>query len=165
MRRVSVLALPLAAAACVAPQKPARVRPPVVVVPAPAPAPAPRPSDWRDLPFTKGDWRYRRLGAVTAAEYGDAVAVHVALRCENGALRLVWPAAQPGQVTIRTSTSEQFRTATAAPEGGAQLLFPARDPLLDAMAFSRGRFVLQAGASELVLPPWPEVARVIEDCR
>jgi hypothetical protein len=105
------------------------------------------------------------LGTDTAAEFGDAVAAHVALRCEGGAIRLVWPAAQPGQVAIRTSTSEVFRTATAAPEGGAQIVFPARDSLLDAMAFSRGRFVLQAGTADLVLPAWPEVARVIEDCR
>ncbi len=166
MRRVSFLVLPLAAAACVAPEKSAPVRPPVVAPPpAPTPAPPPRAADWRDWPLTKGDWRYRRLGQATAAEFGDAVAVHVALRCEAGAIRLVWPAAQPGQVTVRTSTSELFRDATPAPEGGAQIVFPARDPLLDAMAFSRGRFVLQAGASDLVLPPWPEVARVIEDCR
>jgi hypothetical protein len=93
------------------------------------------------------------------------MAVHVALRCESGALRLVWPAAQPGRITIRTSTTEVFRDASPAPEGGAQIAFPARDTLLDAMAFSRGRFVLQAGTTDLVLPPWPEIARVIEDCR
>lgn len=167
MRRVTALALPLAAAACVAPPKPAPVRPPVVVPPpAPAPAPAPpRAADWRDWPLTRGDWRYRRLGTATAAEFGDAVAAHAAFRCEGGAVRLVWPAALPGQVAIRTSTSEIFRAATPAPEGGAQIVFAARDPLLDAMAFSRGRFVLQAGTAELVLPAWPEVARVIEDCR
>ena len=40
------------------------------------------------------------------------------------------------------------------------------DELLDAMAFSRGRFVIeQAGAPTLVVPAYPEVGRVIEDCR
>jgi hypothetical protein len=40
------------------------------------------------------------------------------------------------------------------------------DSLLDSMASSRGRFVVSvAGQPALVVPPWPEVARVIEDCR
>lgn len=167
LRSVPSLAAPLALAACVAPSS----RPPApapVVTPPPAAAVAPPPvlaGDWRDWPLTRGDWRYRRVGAATAAEYGDAVALHTALRCEGGSLRLVWPAAAPGTVTLRTSTVETRRAATAAPEGGAQIVFSAADALLDAMAFSRGRFVLQAGAATLVLPAWPEVGRVIEDCR
>jgi hypothetical protein len=40
-----------------------------------------------------------------------------------------------------------------------------RDPLLDQMAYSRGRFMLAAGGQELIVPAWPEVARVVEDCR
>ena len=40
------------------------------------------------------------------------------------------------------------------------------DPLLDALAFSRGRIgVGVAGAPALVAPAWPEIARVVEDCR
>ena len=40
------------------------------------------------------------------------------------------------------------------------------DPLLDAIAFSRGRFAVSvSGAPALVLPAWPEPARVVEDCR
>lgn len=167
LRFVSPLAATLALAACVAPSS----RPPApapVVTPPPAAAVAPPPvltGDWRDWPLTRGDWRYRRVGAATAAEYGDAVALHTALRCEGGAVRLVWPAAAPGTIAVRTSTLETSRPASAAPEGGAQFVLPATDALLDAMAFSRGRFVLQAGTAALVLPAWPEVARVIEDCR
>ena len=49
-------------------------------------------------------------------------------------------------------------------EGAAGL--PARDPLLDAMAFSKGRFAVEvAGLPTLYLPSWIEVSRVIEDCR
>jgi hypothetical protein len=44
--------------------------------------------------------------------------------------------------------------------------FAAYDPLLDALAFSRGRLaVYVSGSPALVLPAWPEVARVVEDCR
>ena len=40
------------------------------------------------------------------------------------------------------------------------------DPVLDAMVFSRGRFAVEApGTPLLVVPAWPEPARVIEDCR
>jgi hypothetical protein len=34
------------------------------------------------------------------------------------------------------------------------------------MAFSRGRFLVTVeGGASLVVPAWPELARVIEDCR
>jgi hypothetical protein len=40
------------------------------------------------------------------------------------------------------------------------------DPLLDAIASSRGRIGVSAGSQPpLVVPTWAEVARVIEDCR
>ncbi|HYN45217.1 MAG TPA: hypothetical protein VES64_00845, partial [Allosphingosinicella sp.] len=43
---------------------------------------------------------------------------------------------------------------------------PVSDPLLEQMAFSRGRFLVYAeGGQALILPAWPELARVIEDCR
>jgi hypothetical protein len=42
----------------------------------------------------------------------------------------------------------------------------AYDPLLDAMAFSRGRVGLSAlSLPTLIVPAWAEVARVVEDCR
>ena len=40
------------------------------------------------------------------------------------------------------------------------------DPLLDAIASSRGRVAFTVGTQPaLVVPPWAQVARVIEDCR
>jgi hypothetical protein len=43
---------------------------------------------------------------------------------------------------------------------------PVSDPLLDQMAFSRGRFLVTIeGGPSLVVPAWPEVGHVIEDCR
>ena len=42
----------------------------------------------------------------------------------------------------------------------------AYDPLLDAIASSRGRVAFAVGTQpSLVVPPWAEAARVIEDCR
>ncbi len=50
--------------------------------------------------------------------------------------------------------------------GAAGVSFTPRDPLLDAIAFSRGRFMVEIpGFAALYLPSWPELSRVIEDCR
>ena len=49
---------------------------------------------------------------------------------------------------------------------GSIVPIAAADKLLDAIAFSRGRFALEAAGQEtLYLPSWPEISRVIEDCR
>jgi len=38
--------------------------------------------------------------------------------------------------------------------------------VLDQIAYSRGRFAIEiAGLEPLIVPAWPEVGRVIEDCR
>ncbi len=68
-------------------------------------------------------------------------------------------------MTIRTSAMTR---ALSADPGGNMLTtrLPANDPLLDAMAFSRGRFAVEtAGLPVLIVPSWTEVSRVIEDCR
>jgi hypothetical protein len=65
--------------------------------------------------------------------------------------------------------SDASRTLAARFEPNAMRVsaeLGARDPLLDAIAFSRGRIaVVMAGAGPLVMPAWPEAARTIEDCR
>ncbi len=68
-------------------------------------------------------------------------------------------------VTIRT-TSTQRSLAVQPMAGGVGVALPASDKLLDAIGFSRGRFVVEgAGIGRLVLPAWAEVLRVTEDCR
>ncbi len=152
--RLLVLAT-LAAAGCVP-----RVAPPPPPAPAPIPAPAPAPTplaaDWQDWPVTPGTWRYARG---TGATFGGGQA---SVRCTGGAIRLAGATGGSGAVTIRTTSAT--RVLPAAADGSVTL--PARDPLLDAIVFSRGRFTIErAGAATLVLPPWAEVARVVEDCR
>lgn len=67
-------------------------------------------------------------------------------------------------------TTSDSRSLSAEPVAGALptlvARFAARDPLLDAMAFSRGRFAVEVnGLPTLYLPAWAEIGRVIEDCR
>ena len=71
----------------------------------------------------------------------------------------------PPLVTITTTSLTKALNGVTGAEG-ITLQFSPRDPMLDAMAFSRGRFVIEAeGLSPVYAPSWPEVSRVIEDCR
>jgi hypothetical protein len=150
-------------AACVpAPREaPPAPAPPPVAAPLP---PAPLAADWRDWPKTPGDWRYRQTSTGSIATFGTSATVPiVSLRCEPATRRiaLVVPGAITPTVTVRTSTMLR-----SLPMQGGQSVLVATDPLLDAMGFSRGRFVIeQAGAPPLVLPAWAEIERVTEDCR
>ena len=176
-RFLSGIALSLAVAGCVAPApRPQPSRPAPVVTPRPAaplpPAPTPAAADWRDWPLTPGDWVYRQDARGSIALYGtpgsDAV---LTLRCDAGA-RMVYlsraGAGGAGAATIRTTSTA--RTLNLTPTGGATpylaVALTPRDSLLDAMGFSRGRFVIeQAGYPTLVIPAWAEIERVTEDCR
>lgn len=84
------------------------------------------------------------------------------LRCDVAAQRMTIEiaGATEGPLIVRTSYGDASRTA---PSGKAELA--TTDPLLEQIAFSRGRFMLSAGGRELILPVWAEVARVVEDCR
>jgi len=177
MRLYPLLAVMVALAGCVGPTAPTRPAPEPVPVPSYTPPPVlPQPlpgKDWRDWPMTPGDWVYRQDARGSIALFGprgaDAV---LTLRCDRAANTLYLSrqgfAAAAVALTVRTSTL--LRTLSAAPTGGtpsyvAVALQP-RDPLLDAMGYSRGRFVVeQAGAPTLVVPAWAEIERVTEDCR
>ena len=69
--------------------------------------------------------------------------------------------------TITTTTA--VRSIPAVPTSDKSALaaqLPAADGLLDQIAFSRGRFLVAGGGlPTLVVPAWPEFARVVEDCR
>ena len=66
------------------------------------------------------------------------------------------------QLAARRTCPRRYDPATGRVTADAG----AYDPLLDAIASSRGRIGFStSGAPALVVPPWAEVARVIEDCR
>ena len=140
--------------------------------PAPAPAPAYR-GDWRDWPLTPGNWVYRQDARGSIALFGVPGAdADFTIRCDRiaGLIYVSRKGAAPGNAPLTIRTSSSLRTLAMQPTGAmpaymALSLFP-RDPLLDAIGFSRGRFVLeQATLPVLVIPAWAEVLRVSEDCR
>ena len=154
----AALALSACASQPEAPAAPAPVR--SAPTPSPAPPPPPLPQDWRDIALTPGDWTYRSEAAGSIARYG-AGAPAFALRCNHATRQLVVerPDAPAGtRLVVRTSFGERALAAGSA--------LAVADPLLDQIAFSRGRFTVSAdGLPMLVLPSWPEPARAIEDCR
>ena len=71
-------------------------------------------------------------------------------------------------MAITTSAGDRALAAAglAGPPPALAATLPAGDAFLDRIAFSRGRFVVAVtGTARLVIPSWPELARVIEDCR
>lgn len=153
-------------------------RAPVVAHPTALPPAAPG-ADWRDVPLPEGTWSWSLRAEGSAARYGGVGQPPIAvLQCDRaaGVVRLAVPwAPAPGdsmaarEATITTSTSSGPAMAEPRTVDGQTMLalaLPASSRLLDAMAFSRGRFRVQIGGlPALVLPAWSEVGRVVEDCR
>ena len=146
------------------PAPPPPVPPPVQ--PAPELPPPPSPAvGWEDAPLTPGDWSLDMAAGRPSAVYAGAAPLFV-VRCEPGRrIALVRGGGRGGALTIRTTYGARALPAAVGPEGLAAIV-AASDPLLDGIAFSRGRFAVEAeGQAPLILPAWPEPARVVEDCR
>ena len=170
MRTLPVFALALSLAACATRRVEAPPAPPPSPPPPAEPAPSPPPAGWEDAPLSPGDWRYRPEGAATVAAFGPAGAETFILRCEpSRALTLARtrvPGVQGNAMTIRTTFGERRLPAVVAHLTDLLATASASDAVLDEIAFSRGRFAVEAeGAPTLIVPSWPEPARVVEDCR
>lgn len=154
-----------------APQPAAPVPPPAPVPATPAPPPPAFGGDWRDWPVTPGTWAYRQDGRGSIALFGRRdTDADFTLRCDRLARQLYLSrrGATPGQMTIRTSSTA--RSLNAQPSGGTPaymaVALPVGDSLIDAMGYSRGRFIVETPPmAPLVIPAWSEVLRVVEDCR
>lgn len=70
-------------------------------------------------------------------------------------------------VDVWTSSATRKVASSFSPSSGRLTIeFENYDPLLDAIATSRGRIGFSIGSEPaLVVPAWADVARVIEDCR
>ena len=172
-RLATTVLLALLAAACAAVPKPLPQPVPVPVPgPKPRPVPVPAPADWRDAPQTPGDWRWLISGGNSVASFGRPGTPLAMLTCDQ-ATRTVLLARAGNAVaavpmTVRTTYGQRPLTSdpTAAKPGWIAARLTPRDAVLDQIAFSRGRFTIEvAGQPALYLPAWPELSRVIEDCR
>lgn len=175
--RIFIVGLFLLAASCAAPAPtPAPPpRPPVSNDPPPPPPPTeivqPK-GDWIDWPLTPGSWVYRQDARGSIALFGPAGQnALLTLRCDKARRSLFLSRASMlsgSKITIRTSSTAKTydaRNSSGPPHYLAVELAP-NDPILDAMAFSRGRFAVQAyGELFVAIPAWAEIGRVVEDCR
>lgn len=159
--------------ACAPKATPPTPAPRPVETAAPIPAPAPRPTaDWRDAPLTAGAWRWSNASGQSTASFGlVGQPPLVTLTCAaRGTIQLTQAGSAGGATPIAVTTSGGSFPLMSDPAvpgvAGVTVTLPARAPVLDAIAYSRGRFVIEvAGTAPSYLPTWPEVARVIEDCR
>ena len=160
----------LALAGCVprsAPPLPAPVpQPRPVPLPPAPPLPAPPATDWETGPLSPGDWSYRPSSNTPLATF-QSNAIGFTIRCQQG--RAVWlsvSGAQADALVIHTSFGIRRLPAERVHLNELLAQLQPTDPLLEQMAFSRGRFqVATENGPLLVVPAWPELARVIEDCR
>jgi hypothetical protein len=110
----------------------------------------------KSVPLAAGQWSYVATATGGEARYG----AHVSLLCDKPTRTMT--ITRPGAPLVALTILTDMQTRTIPPNGRLS----AYDPLLDAMAFSRGRFLISGGSGAVVaVPSWPEAARAIEDCR
>lgn len=118
-----------------------------------------------------GSWSYATTADGSEATFGTASALpQLTIHCTKATRRIA--ISRPASAAVpflNVWTSSQRRRLAASFNPAAGRLtadLAAYDSLLDAIAFSRGRFgVAVSGASALVAPAWAEPSRVVEDCR
>jgi hypothetical protein len=143
----------------------------VIALAAAAPTGAQTSPDLGTATPIAGSWSYGAASdgsEATFASYGSPVQLWI--RCARATRRvsIARPAASAAPF-LNIWTSAQTRSVAASfnpATGRITAELGAYDSLLDALANSRGRVGFTTGTQpSLVLPAWPEIARVIEDCR
>lgn len=184
LHAAGAVALTFGLAACIPASRQPAPTPPPVQQPAPTPAPAPAPpapppavqepvyDSYLDGPQTPGTWGYIEEPGETLAIYGAAGRDPVFLiRCAGGQIGLgrvtASQSAAPRAMSVTAETvSRQLQATPVAGRALVAATLSPRDPLLDAIAITKGRFAVGVeGERTLYLPAWVEVSRVIEDCR
>jgi hypothetical protein len=160
-----------ALAACVGPpSQPPEPRPVQRPTMAPPPVAAPAPALAGESAVAPGIWIYGTDERGSRALFGRAeTEALVVVRCERPARRIFLSVrgSAPDTLTLRaTSAVKAFaaRPAGTTSDYVAVEIAPT-DPILDALAFSRGRFAVALGTRVTTVPAWPEFTRVVEDCR
>ena len=117
-----------------------------------------------------GSWNYAATADGSEASFVNAIGTpQLWLRCTRATRRvtIAKPAAAAAPLNIWTSSvTKSVPSSFDAASARLSSDLGAWDQALDALASSRGRIGFSAGTlPPLVVPAWPEVARVIEDCR
>ena len=120
---------------------------------------------------TAGSWAYQSVAGGSNARFIDTGGIaRLILQCTRATrtVTIAQTSAAPS-ATLLVWTSSMSRSLPSKFEANAMRVaaqLTMMDPLLDAIAFSRGRIAVQlAGSPALVVPTSPEAARIVEDCR
>jgi hypothetical protein len=168
MRHRIVAALALIAASSLHAQTPATAPAPAL---APAPVTPPAIPDLSTAVPISGNWSYAAtVDGSEAVFLNPGAQPQVVIHCARALRRVTISKTATGAapfLSIWTSTQTRNLPASFNPATGrVSADLSASDSLLDAIAFSRGRFGVRiSGQPSLVVPAWAEPARVIEDCR
>ena len=146
---------------------------PAATAQAPRPiAPAVQPAyDYGIANPVPGRWTYGPTTTGSAASFaGSDGRRQLALTCVRSTRRISIARTAAGAAPfLMVWTSAQARNVPAGFNPATGLLsadLGAYDKLFDSLAFSRGRIAVgPSNAPALVAPAWPEIIRVIEDCR
>ena len=117
-----------------------------------------------------GRWAYRSYAGGSEAAFADLGGSRVAIRCNRVArtVSIIRSGVPAATASLSVWTSSLSRSVPARYDSSRMLTadLAVTDPLLDAIALSRGRFATSAlGAPLTAYPNWAEATRVIEDCR
>jgi len=140
-------------------------------VTAPPPSPLPPPVDYSTAMPIDGSWSWSPVAGGSAATFVNAAGMpQLTISCALPLRQITFSKPASGAAPfLSVWTSAQTRNLPASYKpatGRIEATVGAYDPLLDAIAFSRGRAGFSiAGQPPLIVPSWAEAARVIEDCR
>lgn len=156
-------------------------------------APTPTPPGFADLPRTPGAWDYspgpagsnagftsggRRAFIVGCSRLSNSIyferdgivrgATTMTVRTSYGSRNLAasGPTVRPAPLPTAPGTVPAPPVPQAVEIAAVIATLRPSDPLLDQMIFSRGHYAIEvSGVPRIVIPTWPEFARVVEDCR
>ena len=141
------------------------------VTPVAASAQAPAVTDQSNARIMDGSWSYAATAGGGEAQFRNVAGqAQLFLTCTRATRQVSIARPAMGAAPIlQVWTSSASRNLPAAFNPSTRRLsatVPAGDPILDAMAMSRGRIAVGvAGQPAIVAPAWGEISRVVEECR
>ena len=133
---------------------------------------APAPTfDYSIANAVGGTWTYSQSAGGSSATFATTPGLPLLTLTCNRPLRRVAIARTASAIApfLMVWSTSMNRNVPAGYNPATRLLtaeLSAYDKLLDALAFSRGRIVVgPSNGTPLVVPAWPDIIRVIEDCR
>ena len=132
---------------------------------------APVLADLSTATAVSGNWAWTQTADGSEATFTDGysrpqLTIHCTRLTRRVSIAKPAGAAAPFLGIWTSSQSRNLPASFNLATGELTASLPAFDSLLDAVATSRGRIGASVmGSAPIVLPPWAEIGRVIEDCR